>query len=345
MTTTVAINGFGRIGRGFLRAMLERDSALEIVAVNDVGDPELMAHLLRYDSCFGRLDWDVRCDRDTLRVDGRDFRFLNERDVRDLPWKELGVDIVVEATGLLTDADVARGHLEAGARKVLIAAPAEGEDLTVAYGVNHDRYDDLCHNVVSLGSCVTNALAPLAHVLDELFGIEHGLMTTVQACADERLSDGLRHDVRRGGGGGEGITPSTTGAARDIGRVLPRLDGRLDGYALCVPVQTGALLDLNVTPRRPTTASEVEAALRDAAQGHLLNVLACTEEPVVSSDIIANPSSCVVDLALTHVTPTQVRTVAWFDDECGLTNRLLDTAELIGRAWAVGHGKPMARAR
>lgn len=329
----IGINGFGRIGRSFVRAALERGSDLEIVAVNDLTDAATLAHLLRYDTAFGKLPGGVTVDGDTLVVGDRRIRVLSEREPAALPWDDLGVELVVESTGRFTKRDGAAGHLAAGARKVLVSAPAAGDDLTIVMGVNDHLYDPAQHHVVSNASCTTNCLAPLAKVLNDAVGIETGVMTTVHAyTADQNLQDGPHRDLRRARAAAQNIVPTSSGAAKAIGRVLPELDGRLSGFALRVPVITGSITDLTVTASRDVTLEEIDAAYRAAAEGPLAGVLAYSDEPIVSSDIVGNPASAIYDAPLTTVMGRTVKVLAWYDNEWGFTNRLLDTAELIAHA-------------
>ena len=330
--TRIAVNGFGRIGRNVLRALLERDSDLEVVAVNDLTDPKALAQLLRFDSSAGRLGRPVEVDGDTLVVDGRRIRVLAERDPANLPWKELDVDLVLESTGRFTSAEAAKAHLDAGARKVLVSAPADGADLTLAYGVNTDAYDAAAHTIVSNASCTTNALAPLAKVLDDLAGIEHGFMTTVHAYTQEQnLQDGPHRDPRRARAAAVNIVPTTTGAAKAIGLVLPGLDGKLSGDSIRVPVPVGSIVELNTTVAREVTRDEVLAAYRAAAEGPLAGILEYSEDPLVSSDITGNPASSIFDAALTRVDGKHVKVVAWYDNEWGFSNRVIDTLELLAK--------------
>ncbi|MFG2043650.1 type I glyceraldehyde-3-phosphate dehydrogenase [Dactylosporangium sp. NPDC048998] len=330
MTTRIAVNGFGRIGRSVLRALLERDSKLDVVAVNDLTDPATLAHLLRYDSSLGRLGRPVRVDGDALVVDGRRISVLAEREPAKLPWAELGVDLVLEATGRFTAAGAARAHLDAGAKRVLVGAPSAGADVTLAYGVNTDAYDPAAHTIVSNASCTTNALAPLAAVLDELAGIEHGFMTTVHAYTQEQnLQDGPHRDLRRARAAGVNIVPTTTGAAKAIGLVLPRLDGKLSGDSIRVPVPVGSIVELNATVEREVTRDEVLAAYRAAADGPLAGILEYAADPIVSSDIVGDPASSIFDAALTRVDGRHVKVVAWYDNEWGFSNRVVDTLELL----------------
>lgn len=330
MPPRVAINGFGRIGRSFLRAALLRDAQVEIVAVNDLADPATLAHLLRYDTVLGRLAESVEVTGDGLVVGGRVIKAYAERDPATLPWGELGVDVVVESTGVFTNASAARKHLDAGARKVVISAPADGDDLTIAFGINESLYDPALHHIVSTASCTTNCLAPLAKVLHDTVGIESGLMTTIHAFTqDQNLQDGPHKDWRRARAASNNIVPTTSGAAKAIGRVLPELDGRLAGFAMRVPVITGSATDLTVTVSRATTVAEINAAYKAAASGPLAAILEYTEDQIVSSDIVTNPASCIVDAGLTTVLGTTVKVVGWYDNEWGFSNRLLDTVGFI----------------
>ncbi|MGW6710113.1 type I glyceraldehyde-3-phosphate dehydrogenase [Streptomyces sp. NPDC054956] len=333
MTIKVGINGFGRIGRSFFRAALQRGTGLEVVAVNDLTDAATLAHLLKYDSTLGRLGHDVRAVEGNLVIDGRTIRVTAERDPAKLPWGELEVDVVIESTGVFTDAHKARAHLEAGARKVIISAPSKNEDLTIAFGINDNLYDPAVHDIVSNASCTTNCLAPLAKVLDDALGIEHGLMTTVHAyTADQNLQDGPHGDLRRARSAATNTVPTTTGAAKAIGLVLPQLQGKLDGYALRVPIPTGSATDLTVRVSRETTVEEVNEIFAKAAEGALSGILTYTDEPIVSSDIVTDPASCIFDSGLTKVIGDgrQVKIVGWYDNEWGFSNRVVDTALLIG---------------
>ncbi|MGW9632381.1 type I glyceraldehyde-3-phosphate dehydrogenase [Agromyces sp. NPDC055520] len=330
MTTRIAINGFGRIGRNVLRALVERDADVEVVAVNDLTAPDVLAHLLRYDSTLGRFGRPVSVDGDVLVVDGRRIRVLAEREPAKLPWGELGVEIVLESTGRFTSAGAARGHLEAGARRVLVSAPSDGADLTIAYGVNHAEYDPAKHVIVSNASCTTNALAPLAKVLDDLAGIEHGFMTTVHAYTQEQnLQDGPHRDLRRARAAGVNIVPTSTGAAKAIGLVLPGLEGKLQGDSIRVPVPVGSIVELNTTVSNEVSLDEVLAAYRAAAEGPLAGVLSYVEDPIVSSDIEGDPHSSIFDAALTRVHGRHVKVVAWYDNEWGFSNRVVDSLGLL----------------
>jgi glyceraldehyde 3-phosphate dehydrogenase len=331
VTVRVGVNGFGRIGRNFWRAVQASDHDIEIVAFNDLGDVATMAHLLKYDSVLGRLTEDVRVTGEGIEVNGKTIRALAERDPGKLPWKDLGVDVVVESTGFFTKAEDARRHVdEGGAKKVIISAPAKGEDLTVVLGVNDDVYDG-SQTVISNASCTTNCLAPLAKVLHDEFTIERGLMTTIHAYTqDQNLQDGPHKDLRRARAAAINIVPTSTGAAKAIGLVLPELNGKLDGYALRVPVPTGSTTDLTVTLARETTVAEVNAAYQKAAQGALKGILRYNDEPIVSSDIVTDPASCIYDAPLTKVIGNQVKVIGWYDNEWGYSNRLADLAALVG---------------
>lgn len=330
--TRIAINGFGRIGRNALRVLLERDSDLEIVAVNDLTEPAALARLLAFDTTAGRLGRPVTAEKDALVVDGRRIAVLAERDPALLPWAELGVDIVLESTGRFTSADAARAHLEAGAKKVLVSAPSAGADATVAYGVNTGAYDPATHTIISNASCTTNALAPLAAVLDDLAGIEHGFMTTVHAYTQEQnLQDAPHRDARRARAAAVNIVPTTTGAAKAIGLVLPNLDGKLSGDSIRVPVPVGSIVELNTTVARDVSRDDVLAAYRAAAEGPLAGILEYSDDALVSSDITGNPASAIFDSALTRVDGRHIKVVAWYDNEWGFSNRLIDTLELLAR--------------
>jgi len=328
--TRIGINGFGRIGRNALRALLERGSDLEVVAVNDLTEPAALARLLAFDSTAGRLGRPVTVDGAALVVDGRHITVLAERNPAQLPWAELGVDIVLESTGRFTSATAARAHIDAGAKKVLVSAPSDGADVTVAFGVNTDAYDPAAHTIISNASCTTNALAPIAAVLDDLAGIEHGFMTTVHAYTQEQnLQDGPHRDPRRARAAAVNIAPTTTGAAKAIGLVLPKLNGKLSGDSIRVPVPVGSIVELNTTVARDVTRDEVLAAYRAAADGSLNGILEYSEDPLVSSDITGNSSSAIFDSALTRVDGRHVKVVAWYDNEWGFSNRVIDTLELL----------------
>ena len=329
MPVRVGINGFGRIGRGVFRAAKQSGADIEWVALNDLMDPATIAHLLRYDSLFGRYPGEVEVSGDRLIVDGEAIQVLAERDPGAIKWGDLGVDVVIESTGFFTSREGAAKHLEGGARKVLISAPASGEDLTVVLGVNFDRYDAAQHHVVSNASCTTNCLAPMAMVLHETVGIRHGLMTTIHAyTSDQRLQDLPHKDLRRARAAAINLVPASSGAAKAVGLVLPELAGKLTGFAVRAPVPVGSLVDLTFEAARETSVEEINAALRDRAdKGELKGILAYTEDPIVSSDIVGNPFSSIVDGGLTNVIDgTLVKTVGWYDNEWGYSNRVVDVA-------------------
>lgn len=328
LVVNVAINGFGRIGRSFFRAALASSQDITIVAVNDLTDPKALAHLLKYDSVGGRLPVSVEAAEGAIVVDGKTITVYAERDPGNLPWGKLDVDIVIESTGFFTDADKAKAHLSAGAKKVIISAPANGEDITVVMGVNHENYDSAQHHIVSNASCTTNCLAPMAKVLNDSFGIEKGLMTTVHAyTADQNLQDGPHSDLRRARAAAVNIVPTSTGAAKAIGLVLPELKGKLDGFALRVPVPTGSITDLTIETSREVTLEEVQKAFREASdKGPYKGVLRYTEEPIVSADIVGDPYSSIVDAGLIRVIGNQVKISSWYDNEWGYSNRLVDLA-------------------
>jgi len=331
LTTRVGINGFGRIGRNFYRAVLESGADIEIVAVNDLTDSTTLAHLLKYDSILGRLPREVKASGDEINVGGDTIKVFAERDPHNLPWGDLGVDVVVESTGFFTDAHKAKAHLDQGAKKVIISAPAKNEDVTIVMGVNQGAYDPAKHNIISNASCTTNCLAPMAKVLNDAFTIERGLMTTVHAYTqDQNLQDGPHKDLRRARAAAQNIAPTSTGAAKAIGLVLPELKGKLDGYALRVPVITGSATDLTVTLARDTTVEEVNAAFKAAAEGSLAGILTYTEDPIVSTDIVTDPASCIFDSLLTKVIGNQVKVVGWYDNEWGFSNRLVDVVKYVG---------------
>ena len=331
MATRVGINGFGRIGRNYLRAALAKDTDLEIVAVNDLSDPKSLAHLLKYDSVTGRLPQDVSVDGQNIIVGGNIIKVLAERDPAALGWGDLGVDIVIESTGRFTNAEDAKKHIEAGAKKVLISAPATGEDATFVIGVNEHLYDPANHHIISNASCTTNCLAPLAKVFNDKFGIENGLMTTIHAyTADQNLQDGPHSDLRRARAAAINIVPSSTGAAKAIGLVLPELKGKLDGFALRVPVPTGSITDLTLVSKREVSVEEIKAAYREAAaSGPLKGILKYTEDEIVSSDIVTDPHSSIFDAGLVKVIGTTVKISSWYDNEWGYSNRLVDLTELV----------------
>ena len=331
MATRVGINGFGRIGRNYLRAELAKGTDLEIVAVNDLSDPASLAHLLKYDSVTGRLGLDVSVDGQNIIVGGNTIKVLAERDPANLPWGELGVDIVIESTGRFTDAAAAQAHITAGAKKVIISAPATGDAATFVMGVNDHEYDSQKHHVISNASCTTNCLAPFAKVFNDKFGIENGLMTTVHAyTADQNLQDGPHGDLRRARAAAINIVPSSTGAAKAIGLVLPELKGKLDGYALRVPVPTGSITDLTLVSKVDVTVEEIKAAYKAAAaSGPLKGILAYTEDEIVSSDIVTDPHSSIVDAGLIKVIGRTVKISSWYDNEWGYSNRLVELTQLV----------------
>ncbi|MER6717034.1 MULTISPECIES: type I glyceraldehyde-3-phosphate dehydrogenase [unclassified Streptomyces] len=332
MTIRVGINGFGRIGRNYFRALLEQGADIEIVAVNDLGDTATTAHLLKYDTILGRLKQEVSHTADTITVDGKTIKVLSERNPADIPWGELGVDIVIESTGIFTKKEDAAKHLAGGAKKVLISAPAKDEDITIVMGVNQDKYDAANHHVISNASCTTNCVAPMAKVLDENFGIVKGLMTTVHAYTnDQRILDFPHKDLRRARAAAENIIPTTTGAAKATALVLPQLKGKLDGIAMRVPVPTGSVTDLVVELGREVTKEEVNAAFQKAAEGELKGLLEYTEDPIVSSDIVNAPASCTFDSSLTMVQEGKnVKVIGWYDNEWGYSNRLVDLTVFVG---------------
>ncbi len=331
MTVRVGINGFGRIGRNFYRAVLASGADIELVGVNDLTDNATLAHLLKYDSILGRPPYEVKSTADDITVAGRTFKAFAERDPSKLPWGDLGADVVLESTGLFTDADKARVHIDNGAKKVIISAPAKGEDVTIVMGVNQDRYDPAKHTIISNASCTTNCLAPLAKVLNDTFGIERGLMTTIHAYTqDQNLQDGPHKDLRRARAAAINIVPTSTGAAKAIGLVLPELKGKLDGFALRVPIPTGSATDLTVTLKRESSVDEVNAAFKAAADGPLKGILTYTEDEIVSADIVTDPASCVFDSGLTKVIGNMVKVVGWYDNEWGYSNRLADLITLVG---------------
>jgi len=331
LSVKIGINGFGRIGRNFLRAALAKGSELEVVAVNDLSDPASLAHLLKYDSVNGRLKETVEVDGDTIIVDGHRIKVLAERDPKLLPWGELGVEIVIESTGRFTKSSDAHAHVEAGAKKVIISAPATGDDVaTLVLGVNEGTYDPAVHTIISNASCTTNCLAPLAKVFMDNFGIERGLMTTIHAyTADQNLQDGPHSDLRRARAAAANIIPTSTGAAKALGLVIPELVGKLDGYALRVPVITGSITDLTLEATKPVTVAEINAAYKAAAEGPLKGILYYTEDEIVSSDIQGDPHSSIFDAKLTKVIGNQVKVASWYDNEWGYSNRLVDITEYV----------------
>ncbi|MDQ1546451.1 MAG: hypothetical protein QOH69_1355 [Actinomycetota bacterium] len=331
MSVKIGINGFGRIGRNFFRAALEKGSDLEIVAVNDLDSPAALAHLLKYDTVAGRLNATVTVEGDSIIVNGKAIKVLAERNPAELPWGELGVEIVVESTGRFTKSVDARQHITAGAKKVVISAPATGDDVaTLVLGVNEGTYDSSTHDIISNASCTTNCLAPLAKVFMDNFGIERGFMTTVHAyTADQNLQDGPHSDLRRARAAAQNIIPTSTGAAKALGLVIPELVGKLDGYALRVPVITGSITDLTIEATKPVTVAEINAAYKAAAEGPLKGILKYTEDEIVSSDIQGDPHSSIFDAGLTKVIGSQVKVASWYDNEWGYSNRLVDITEYV----------------
>jgi glyceraldehyde 3-phosphate dehydrogenase len=330
MTVRVGINGFGRIGRNFFRAVQASGADIEIVAVNDLGSLKTMAHLLKYDSVLGVLPNDITATDDGIKIDGKTLKVLQVRDPKELPWKALGVDLVIESTGIFTDRDKAAMHLDAGAPLVIVSAPSNGADATFVYGVNHNEFDPAKHKVVSNASCTTNCFVPLVKVLDDAFGVESGLMTTVHAyTGDQQLVDGPHSDLRRARGAAINITPTSTGAARATSLVMAAMNGKLDGTALRVPVPTGSITDFVANLKKPATVDEINAAFKAAANGPLKGVLEYTEAPIVSSDIVTNPHSCIFDSDLTMSMGTMVKVLGWYDNEWGYSNRLVDLTKHV----------------
>jgi len=326
----VGINGFGRIGRNFFRAA-QGNPEIEIVGVNDLTDNATLAHLLKYDSILGRLGQEVVAGEDTITVNGRSFAALAVRNPAELPWGQLGADVVIESTGIFTKADKARAHLEAGAKKVIISAPASDEDITIVMGINDDKYDPAKHSIISNASCTTNCVAPMAKVLLDAFGVERGLMTTIHAYTNDQVILDFPHpDLRRARAAAINIIPTSTGAAKATALVIPELKGKLDGIAMRVPVPTGSATDLVVTLSREVTRDEVNAAFRAAAEGPLKGILEYTEDPIVSSDIVTSPASCTFDAQITMVQGNQVKILGWYDNEWGYSNRLVDLTALVG---------------
>jgi glyceraldehyde 3-phosphate dehydrogenase len=331
MTTRIGINGFGRIGRNFYRALKAKGSDLELVAVNDLGDAETMAHLLKYDSVHGRFDREVKVSDGGFTIDGQDIKLLSERDPAALPWGDLGVDVVIESTGFFTKRADAAKHVDGGAKKVIISAPAKDEDVTVVMGVNHDQYDPAQHHIISNASCTTNCVVPLAKVLQDNWGIDKGFMTTCHAYTnDQNTLDLARDDLRRARAAAVNIIPTTTGAAKAASLAMPELKGRLDGLALRVPVPDGSITDIVAVVNGEPTKDEVNDAYREAAQSAgMKGILEYTEDPIVSSDIVGNPHSCIIDGASTMVNGNMVKVLGWYDNEWGYSNRLVDLTELV----------------
>lgn len=332
MSITVGINGFGRIGRNFYRAIVAAGvTDIDVVAINDLTDTATLAHLLKYDSILGRFPLAVSAGEGSLTVGERTIRVTAEKDPAQLPWRELGVDIVIEATGYFTDAAAARSHITAGARKVIISAPAKNEDITIVMGVNEGDYDAERDSVISNASCTTNCLAPMAKVLDDSFGIERGMMTTIHAYTnDQSILDFPHPDLRRARAAAINMIPTTTGAAKAIGLVLPQLKGRLDGYAMRVPIPTGSATDLTVELKQPASVPEINTAMKVASEGALMGILHYTEDPIVSTDIVTDPASVVFDAGLTNSMGTLVKVIGWYDNEWGYSNRLIDLTQYVG---------------
>jgi glyceraldehyde 3-phosphate dehydrogenase len=329
----VGVNGFGRIGRNFLRASLESGANFEIVGINDLTDNATLAHLLKYDSILGRIKQPVTFTDTTITVGGKTISVSAERDPANIPWGKLGVDIVVESTGIFTKAADAQKHINAGAKKVIISAPATDEDITIVMGVNHEKYEPTKHNIISNASCTTNCLAPMAKVLNDEFGIVRGLMTTIHAYTNDQVILDFPHkDLRRSRAAALSIIPTSTGAAKAISLVLPELKGKLDGYALRVPVPTGSATDLTVELAKEASVAEINAALKKASTGSLKGYLSYTEDPIVSADIVTDPSSCILDAGLTKVIGTTAKVVGWYDNEWGYSNRLVDLIQYIGKS-------------
>ena len=331
MTTRVGINGFGRIGRNFFRAALEQGADIEIVAVNDLTDNKTLAHLLKYDSITGRFQGEVSYDDEGIIVDGKHIKVLAQRNPADLPWGELGVEVVVESTGFFTDGEKAKAHIEAGAKKVVISAPAKNVDGTFVMGVNEDKYDGTTMNIVSNASCTTNCLAPLAKVLEENFGIERGIMTTIHSyTGDQRVLDAPHKDLRRARAAALNMIPTKTGAAQAVALVLPELEGKFDGLAVRVPTPTGSLTDLTFIAKKEVSVEAVKAAVKAAAEGELKGVLEYTEDPIVSSDIVGDPHTSIFDATETKVIGNLVKVLSWYDNEWGYSNALVRLTALVG---------------
>lgn len=328
----VGINGFGRIGRNFFRAALTNPN-INIVGINDLTDNATLAHLLKYDSILGRLGLEVSHTEDTITVGGKTIKVFAERDPANLPWAAVGATVVVESTGIFTKAADAGKHITAGAKKVIISAPATDEDITIVMGVNHEKYDSAKHNIISNASCTTNCLAPMAKVLNDEFGIVRGLMTTIHAYTNDQVILDFPHkDLRRSRAAALSIIPTSTGAAKAISLVLPELKGKLDGYALRVPVPTGSATDLTVELAKEVSVAEINSALKKASEGALKGYMTYTEDPIVSADIVTDPSSCIVDAGLTKVIGTTAKVVGWYDNEWGYSNRLVDLIKYIGKS-------------
>ncbi|WP_062213672.1 type I glyceraldehyde-3-phosphate dehydrogenase [Demequina oxidasica] len=331
MTIKVGINGFGRIGRNYFRAILASGADIEVVGINDLTDNATLAHLLKYDSILGRIGVEVTHTEDSITVDGKTFHASAERNPADLKWADLGADVVIESTGFFTDGTKAKAHIDAGAKKVIISAPAKNNDATFVMGVNHEDYDPANHHIISNASCTTNCLAPLAKALNDGIGIERGLMTTIHAyTADQNLQDAPHSDLRRSRAAALNIVPTSTGAAKAVALVLPELAGKLDGYALRVPVATGSATDLTFTASRETSVEEINAIVKKASEGAMKGFLVYTEDPIVSKDIETDPASSIFDAGLTKVIGDQVKVVSWYDNEWGYSNRLVDLTVYVG---------------
>ncbi|WP_123814303.1 type I glyceraldehyde-3-phosphate dehydrogenase [Myceligenerans xiligouense] len=331
MTIRVGINGFGRIGRNFYRALIASGADIEVVGVNDLTDNKTLAHLLKYDTVLGRFPLDVDFDDESIIVDGKPIKAMAERDPANLPWGELGADVVIESTGFFTDATKAKAHIEGGAKKVIISAPAKNEDATFVMGVNNELYDPASHHIISNASCTTNCLAPLAKALNDSIGIERGLMTTIHAyTGDQNLQDGPHKDLRRARAAAQNLVPTSTGAAKAVSLVLPELKGKLDGYAVRVPTITGSATDLTFTASKEVTVDEVNAAVKAAAEGTLKGVLSYVEDDIVSSDIVTDPHQSIFDAKLTKVIGDQVKVVSWYDNEWGYSNSLVALTTFVG---------------
>ena len=334
MTTRIGINGFGRIGRNLFRAIAQGNTDLEVVALNDLTDNATLANLLKYDSVLGRFDGEIDYDDSAIIVNGKRIAVYEEPDPKNLKWADNNVDIVVESTGRFTDGEAAKAHIEAGAKKVIISAPAKNVDATFVYGVNSDTYDPANHNIISAASCTTNCLAPMAKVLHEKFGIEKGLMTTIHAyTGDQRLQDAPHKDMRRSRAAAVNMVPTSTGAAKAVALVLPELEDKLDGYAMRVPTITGSATDLTFTASRDVTAEEINAAIKEAATGEFGETLAYTEDPIVSTDIISDSHGCIFDAGMTKVTGgNMVKVLGWYDNEWGYTSQLVRTTAQVAAA-------------
>ena len=331
MTVKVGINGFGRIGRNFFRALLASGADVEVVGVNDLTDTTTLAHLLKYDSILGRLNADVVAGDGEILIDGKALPVFAERDPAALPWAKVGADIVVESTGFFTNAEDAAKHIAAGAKKVIISAPAKDEDITIVMGVNDKDYDPAVHNVISNASCTTNCLAPMAKAIDDAFGIERGLMTTIHAYTnDQNILDYPHKDLRRARAAALNMIPTSTGAAKAIGLVMPNMKGKLDGYAMRVPVPTGSATDLTVELKTAASKEEINAVVKAAAEGPLKGILVYTEDPIVSTDIVTDPASCIFDASMTNSNGNMVKVLGWYDNEWGYSNRLVDLVGLVG---------------